>query len=170
MRSRRKHIAEQSSRGTRARYGNRESMGHAFNVYHVGRDEKEFLSQAVKRSHLGCPVRSIGQLSNSALAAAYEQATCVIVTSTHEGFCLPVLEAQFFGTPVICSDIPVLREVAGDGALFFRLGDPSDLAHCLGLIFGNVEIRQRLVSRPNRTQRGSLGPRPPQRRKRSSKA
>ena len=121
-----------------------ESMGHAFNVYHVGRDEEEFLSQAVKRSHLGCPVRSIGQLSDSALAVAYEQATCVIVTSTHEGFCLPVLEAQFFGTPVICSDIPVLREVAGDGALFFRLGDPSDLAHCLGLIFGNDEIRQRL--------------------------
>ena len=121
-----------------------ESTGHTLNVYHVGRDEKEFLSQAVRRSRLVRPVRSLGQLSDPALAAVYEQATCVIVTSTHEGFCLPVLEAQSFGTPVICSDIPVLREVAGDGALFFRPGDASDLAHCLELIFGNVEIKERL--------------------------
>ena len=121
-----------------------ESMGQALNVYHVGRDEIEILSRAIKQSRLGRPVKSIGQLSDPALAAAYAQATCVIVTSTHEGFCLPVLEAQSFGTPVICSDIPVLREVAGEGALFFRAGDPSDLAHCLELIFASTEIRQRL--------------------------
>ena len=59
-----------------------------------------------------------------------------------EGFCLPVLEAQDFGTPLICSDIPVLREVAGQGALFFSSGDATGLAQCLELIFGNAGTRQ----------------------------
>jgi glycosyltransferase involved in cell wall biosynthesis len=119
-----------------------ESEGHSLNVYHVGRDESALLSEAINRSCLARPVQSIGQLSDSELAAAYAQATCLIVTSTNEGFCLPVLEAQSFGTPVICSDIPVLREVAGDGALFFRPGDPLGLARCLKTIFGNTEIRR----------------------------
>lgn len=79
------------------------SKGNPLNVYHIGRDEKDLLSHAARRSSLTRPVRSIGQLSDSALARAYSRATCLIVTSTHEGFCLPVLEAQSFGTPVICS-------------------------------------------------------------------
>ena len=119
-----------------------ESKGRPLNVYHVGRDDIALLSHAIQQSCLARPVQSIGQLSDSALAAAYAQATCVIVTSTHEGFCLPVLEAQSLGKPVICSDIPVLREVAGDGALFFRSGDPFGLARCLEAIFGNLEIRR----------------------------
>ena len=36
---------------------------------------------------------------------------------------MPVLEAMAAGLPVACSDIPVLHEVAGDGALYF---DPLD--------------------------------------------
>jgi glycosyltransferase involved in cell wall biosynthesis len=119
-----------------------QSMGHELNVYHVGRDEKGLLLEALRRSRLNRWVKSVGFLSDSALAAAYAHATCVIVTSTHEGFCLPVLEAQDFGTPLICSDIPVLREVAGQGALFFSSGDATGLAQCLELIFGNAGTRQ----------------------------
>jgi glycosyltransferase involved in cell wall biosynthesis len=118
-----------------------ESEGHWLNVYHVGRDDSGLLSQAIKRSRLAKPLQRIGQLTDSELAAAYAQATCLIVTSTYEGFCLPVLEAQSFGTPVICADIPVLREVASDGALFFRSGDSAGFARCLETIFGNREIR-----------------------------
>ena len=103
------------------------------------------LSQAVSRSRLRRPVQSIGRLADAELAAAYVNATCLIVSSSHEGFCLPVLEAQSFGTPVICSDIPVLREVAGDGALFFGSGDAGGLASSLKSIFDDVDIRQRIA-------------------------
>ena len=58
-------------------------------------------------------------------------------------FRLPVLEAQTFGKPVICSNIPVLREVAGAGALFFGSGDAVGLADRLKLIFEDVDLRQR---------------------------
>ena len=74
-----------------------ESEGRYFNVYHVGGDDAGLLSQAVSRSRLRRPVQSIGRLADAELAAAYVNATCLIVSSSHEGFCLPVLEAQSFG-------------------------------------------------------------------------
>ena len=119
-----------------------EANGHLLNVYHVGQDSAGLLSRALANATLRRPVRSIGQLSDAALASAYANATCLIVPSTHEGFCLPVVESQSFGTPVVCSDIPVLHEVAGDGALFFHSNDAAGLASCLITIFDNTDTRR----------------------------
>ncbi len=118
-----------------------ESEGRYFNVYHVGGDDAGLLAQAIARSHLRIPVQSLGRLTDAELAAAYAKATCLIVSSTYEGFCLPVVEAQSFGKPVICSELPILREVAGDGAIFFRSGDAIGLATSLKSIFDDVNIR-----------------------------
>jgi glycosyltransferase involved in cell wall biosynthesis len=42
----------------------------------------------------------------------------VVVPSLAEGFGLPVLEAMSCGVTVVCSDIPVLRELADGVAIF----------------------------------------------------
>ena len=44
---------------------------------------------------------------------------------------MPVLEAMAAGIPTVCSDIPPLREVAGDTALLF---DPHDEASLLSAL------------------------------------
>ena len=49
----------------------------------------------------------------------YDRARAFVYPSTFEGFGMPVLEAMAAGIPLACSDIPPLREVAGDAALFF---------------------------------------------------
>ncbi|OLE54011.1 MAG: hypothetical protein AUG51_10330 [Acidobacteria bacterium 13_1_20CM_3_53_8] len=62
-------------------------------------------------------------LDRKILAAVYRCATLVLQPSEREGFGLPVVEAMACGTPVVASDLPVLREVAGDAAVFSAVGD-----------------------------------------------
>jgi len=59
------------------------------------------------------------------LPALYSLATTYVCPSVLEGFAMPVLEAMGFGTPVACSDLPVLHELAGDTATYFP---PTDIA------------------------------------------
>jgi len=64
-------------------------------------------------------VQITGWIPREELYKLYRGARGFIYPSTFEGFGMPVLEAMAAGVPVACSDIPVLREVAGDCALYF---------------------------------------------------
>lgn len=66
--------------------------------------------------------------SDAELAFAYSHCAALLNPSYAEGFGLPLVEAAQAGKPVICSDIPVFREVGRDGALYFRVNDPDALA------------------------------------------
>jgi len=70
-------------------------------------------------------VEVISGLDDAALAAAYAGATAVVLPSLYEGFGLPVVEAMKLGVHVVCSDLPVLREVSGGHAQYV---DPLDVA------------------------------------------
>lgn len=59
----------------------------------------------------------------AALAAVYRRADLVLQPSDAEGFGLPVAEALACGTLVLASDLPVLREVGGDAAVYRPVGD-----------------------------------------------
>ena len=61
-------------------------------------------------------------VSEDELYQAYRRAGVFVFPSRCEGFGIPLLEAFSCGCPVIASDIPVFREVAGDAAVYF---DPS---------------------------------------------
>ena len=108
----------------------------------MGRDELGLLSDAQARIPIKTPVRSIGLVSDSVLAAIYQEAHCLVNTSLDEGFCLPILEAQSRGVPIVCSDIPVLREIASDGAMFFNPVDLAELAKNFSIIFADEPLRE----------------------------
>ncbi len=61
--------------------------------------------------------------SDDQLMSLYAHARVFVFPSFMEGFGIPPLEAMAFGVPVVCSDIPVIREVCGDAV---RYADPKD--------------------------------------------
>lgn len=70
-------------------------------------------------------------------------ATALVTASRNEGFGLPVIEAMSAGTPVLCSDIPIFREVAGDAALRFDPDAPADLARAARQVAEPAEFARR---------------------------
>lgn len=62
-------------------------------------------------------------ITHSALADLYRRAALVLLPSDAEGFGLPVAEAMACGTPVVASDLPVLREVGGAAATYAPVAD-----------------------------------------------
>jgi glycosyltransferase involved in cell wall biosynthesis len=61
------------------------------------------------------------------VAELYQLASAVLLTSESEGFGLPVLEAGLLRVPVVCSDLDVFREVAGDAAWTFPVDAPAEV-------------------------------------------
>ncbi|MFW6074189.1 MAG: glycosyltransferase family 4 protein [Chloroflexota bacterium] len=83
--------------------------------------------------------------TNAELAWLYRQAAAVAVPSRYEGFGLPALEALSVGTPVICADIPALREVAEDCGVFVQATDVDSFATAIrDVIDDPVATRQKV--------------------------
>ena len=66
--------------------------------------------------------------SDELLSELYQNADCLLYPSEDEGFGLPLIEASQHNKSLISRDIPVLREVAGDGAFYFQSNQPEALA------------------------------------------
>lgn len=87
-----------------------------------------------------------GYVEAGELAALYRRAAVVVFPSLYEGFGLPAVEAQHAGSPLVCSDLPVLREVAGEGALFVPPDDPAALAAAVRRVLTDEPLRTALIA------------------------
>ena len=79
------------------------------------------LRSLVQRLSLQDDVQFEAALTDAQLCQLYQECELMIVPSSIEGFCLPVAEALRCGSRVLCSDIPVLREVGGSSCRYFNL-------------------------------------------------
>jgi glycosyltransferase involved in cell wall biosynthesis len=78
-------------------------------------------------------VIALGHVADSTLADLYNKASAFIYPSLHEGFGLPLLEAMAAGCPIIASNIPSTREVAGDYPMYFEPTSTEDLISSLSV-------------------------------------
>jgi len=72
---------------------------------------------------LDVPWKRACGVSEDDLNALYAGARAVLVPSLDEGFGLPILEAAAHRLPIVCSDLPALRRLAGDAALYVGADD-----------------------------------------------
>ncbi len=92
-------------------------------------------------------VRALGMVAEDRLAPLYRSATLFAFPTRHEGFGLPLLEALALGVPAVVSDLPVLREVAGDAALFCPPDDDAAWAAAIERLLGDAAERSALTAR-----------------------
>jgi glycosyltransferase involved in cell wall biosynthesis len=70
-------------------------------------------------------------VSDDELIEMYNKAELVVSLSTYEGFGIPLLEGLFFGCRIVCSDIPVYRELYEGYADYCNPNDTGSIISAL---------------------------------------
>jgi L-malate glycosyltransferase len=116
----------------------------------VGRPVVPSYTHALRRfvDELGLrhAVRFAGAVSDEELVGVMAAADVMVVTSAHEGFGVPVLEAMALGLPVVASDAGALPEVVGDAGVLVGAGDPYALAAAVARVRGDRDLRAALAA------------------------
>lgn len=102
------------------------------------------LRERLDGSPIASRVHVVGWQPRDILIGLFKYAEALVFPSTFEGFGMPVLEAQAAGLPVACSDIPPLREVAGEGAAYFDPHSAEAISKAVEAVLRDNELRTRL--------------------------
>ena len=99
---------------------------------------EELIARIHNHPELGKRLFWIEKPTDNEIAALYHDAIGLVFMSIGEGFGLPLVEAAHYGIPIICSDIPVFREIAGEFATYVKLGTPQSVGEAI-LSWWNVK-------------------------------
>ena len=97
-------------------------------VGHIGWESEELMERMRLDSRFGNGIYVLEGVNDATLAKLYSMAYMVVFPSYAEGYGLSTIEAMIKGVPVICSDLPVMREVGGRFCDYFPADDPDALA------------------------------------------
>jgi glycosyltransferase involved in cell wall biosynthesis len=89
----------------------------------------------------------LGYVSQKNYIRLLGSASLFMFPSKFEGFGIPILEAMGAGLPVLCSDLPVLREIAGEAALFFNPDDVEDIQNKMERVIKDVNLQKELIAK-----------------------
>jgi L-malate glycosyltransferase len=103
------------------------------------------LHRYVAELGLADAVQFAGHASDATVAAAYAGADVLVVTSEHEGFCVPVVEAMAAGLPVVAFDQGAVPEVLGGAGVLVSDKDPYALAAAIAPLLEDAPRRDGLV-------------------------
>lgn len=123
---------------------------HKSKLWLVGIDiDTELYSFSLKRLvhelKLDHAVEFAGCLADGEVKALYENCSAYLCMSEHEGFCLPVAEAMYFGLPVIAYASSALPETIGQGGVLVHAKKPAELAELVHTVCTDEVLKEQLV-------------------------
>lgn len=88
-----------------------------------------------------------GYIEDAEKRTLYAMAKAFVFPSLYEGFGIPVLEAMSQKVPVVASDIPSLKEIACNEALFFDANDENlvDFVNKVYTACEDKKVREKLI-------------------------
>ena len=101
------------------------------------------LQRRISESGVSSQFRVLGMIPHDHLMALMCASDAVLNPSLSEGWSTTVEEARSQGVPLILSDLPVHKEQAGTGAVYFDRHDAGSLANVLRM-FGPLALTDRL--------------------------
>jgi glycosyltransferase involved in cell wall biosynthesis len=121
-----------------------------YDLVFAGRQDDKYpqLQDAISSAdNLKNRVKFTGFVEDDDLPVIYNNASAFAFPSLSEGFGLPGLEAQACGTPVVSSDRTCMKEIYGDGALYFDPTDVGQMAQKIETILLDNSLRSQLIQK-----------------------
>jgi glycosyltransferase involved in cell wall biosynthesis len=85
------------------------------------------------------------QIAFPELVSLYSRAHCFVVMSEHEGFCVPIVEAQHMDLPILALDRCAVGETLGPGQLCFAELDYDHIAAALHAVVTDQALAEQLA-------------------------
>ncbi len=87
-----------------------------------------------------------GYISEEDKPTIFKLSQVFVFPSLYEGFGIPILEAMNQGIAVLAADIPSLREVGEESAIYFNPGDIDGFSKALYNLIRDPQVRQNIIS------------------------
>lgn len=130
----------------------KDTFGPDIHLWIVGSQDADMriyayeLTTYIKMQDLEDQVSFIGQVNDNVLTAYYRGCDLFLCASEHEGFCVPVVEAQYFGLPVIAMDSTAVGETLGADQVLIE-GSPVQFAAAIHVLANNERYRDYLAEK-----------------------
>lgn len=106
-------------------------------------DYNEIVRNRIEEYGLDDNIEFIGEVNDSTLMTYYLGSDVMLVCSEHEGFCVPVVEAQFFGLPIVAlSECAVPETIGSNQVLLSR--NIYEYAAAIKVICENADYKKYL--------------------------
>ena len=104
------------------------------------------LRKFVKSLDLDDAVTFTGGVSDDERTAYYARADVFVVTSEHEGFCVPLVEAMFHRVPIVAFSAAAVPETLGDAGLLLETKEPCTVAAAVHRMLTDDAVRSHVVT------------------------
>ena len=116
---------------------------------YINGDNKVLLKieEYINKHNLFSSILMPGYIDKNKALYFYNNSLMYVFPSIDEGFGIPLIEALKLKVPVICSDIPIFREIAHDSVLYFEKQNEINLFERMKELIKNKELSNKLVSK-----------------------
>ena len=118
-------------------------------VGHIGWEMEGFINRIKTNRKYNRGLYLLSDANDATLNFLYKRAFMVVFASYIEGYGLPTIEALINGVPIVCSDIPVMREVGGRFCDYFDPDSSDELIKVISRYAGDMDAyneRKRLIT------------------------
>ena len=107
------------------------------------------LAEAYERMQHKGEVVMCGHVEPQDLAALLSASVALVYPSYFEGFGIPILEAMYAETAVVCSNTTSMPEVGGEAALYVDPASVDEIYHAIRSLQDN-RLREELIAKGRR--------------------
>lgn len=125
------------------------NFGDDIKFYVIGKYDEglgpynHLVKDKIRQYRLEDKIEFVGEINDSTLMAYYLGCEVFLCTSEHEGFCVPIIEAQKFELPIVAKDSSAVPETIGKNQIVLK-DDAKEYAAAIRLIFTRKDVRDYL--------------------------